>query len=258
MNYVKAEALFPYMSDGDIKRALQKLPSLKGLICECYPYFCGNQKGNLSLYARGEDYHKTVIKRLFEMCGRLKNEYPENTFLPYSDISPYPEVLAAVFAGLGVLGENGLLITPKYGSFVFIGVIATDLEKEGGAELKKCEGCGMCRKACPSGALSKEGVCLDKCISELTQRKGELTPFQESLIKNSPTVWGCDLCQLACPHNRGVSPTDIEEFSKGLILSLEKEDIDMSNRSFQKKYAGRAFTWRGVSPLLRNLKIKDK
>ncbi|MBQ7624107.1 MAG: epoxyqueuosine reductase [Clostridia bacterium] len=258
MNYVNIETLYPHMTRENAEKARAALPSLRGVICEAFPYFCGREEGNISLYARGEDYHKTVIKRLSEKCEELKSEHPENVFLPYADVSPFPEVLAAVFAGLGVLGENGLLITPEYGSFVFIGIIATDLYEEGGRELKKCEGCGRCIKACPSGALSENGFCIDKCVSELTQRKGELTFAQEELIKNSPTVWGCDLCQLVCPHNEGIPSTGIEEFSSGVIKSLSREEIDMSNRAFREKYKDRAFSWRGVTPLLRNFKIKEK
>ncbi len=258
MNYVRIERLYPFMSPENAERAKKDLPSLRGLICRAFPYFCGRTEGNISLYARGEDYHKTVVARLRDECAALLEEYPENAFLPYADASPFPEVYAAVYAGLGVLGENGLLITPEYGSFVFIGVIATDLDAPGGEELKECEKCGKCVRACPFGALSEKGFCEDKCVSALTQKKGELEPFQKALIKNSPTVWGCDICQLACPHNEGILKTYIEEFSKDLITDLAKEDIDMSNRAFKEKYGNRAFSWRGVKPLLRNFEIKDK
>ena len=258
MNYVNIETLYPHMSRENIEKANAAQPGLRGLICEAFPYFCGREEGNVSLYARGEDYHKTVIKRLSERCGELKKEYPENSFAPYADVSPFPEVIAAVYAGLGVLGENGLLITPEYGSFVFIGIIATDLYEKGGRELKKCEGCGKCIEACPSGALSQNGFCIDKCVSELTQRKGELSPSQQALIKNSPTVWGCDVCQLVCPHNADVLKTDIEEFSSDVIKDLSVDDINMSNRAFREKYKDRAFSWRGVAPLLRNFEIKGK
>ena len=109
-------------------------------------------------------------------------------------------------AGLGVLGDNGLLITPRWGSFVFIGEIITLSEAPPEpAPLKFCAHCGRCSAACPSP---------DSCLSALTQKKGALSAGEEELIRRSGSVWGCDICQLACPCNDGAEETAIPEFAR--------------------------------------------
>ena len=256
--YACMRELLPFMSEEAKNKAFSAMPALRGVFCFVFPYFTGGEKGNLSLYARGEDYHNVVIKKLGEYVSELKSRYPDNEFIPYADKSPFPEVRAAACAGLGKIGKNGLLLTEKYGSFVFIGVIATDLEGESICEPAFCEGCGACIEACPTGAISENGVCVDRCVSELTQRKGELTPQQREIIKKSPTVWGCDVCQLVCPYNASIEETDIEGFSKEIIRDISLSDLQMSNRAFMKKYGDRAFAWRGITPLRRNLEIKEE
>ena len=69
-------------------------------------------------------------------------------------------------------------------------------------------------------------------------------------------IWGCDACQLACPENKRARETTLEEFREDLLCSLKEEDVAMGDRAFRKRYAGRAFTWRGVQPLRRNLELK--
>lgn len=258
MNFAGIEYLLPLMSEEQKRRAYSDVPGLKGVFCRVFPYYCGRDEGNISLYARGEDYHKVVMKSLRDECMTLSEKHPGNLFVPYADISPYPEAAAAACAGLGMIGRNGLLITPLYGSFVFIGVIATDLQAECGGKLSYCENCGECAKACPGGAIGEEGICVSKCLSDMTQRKGELNLRERELIKASPTIWGCDVCQLSCPHNKEVRETETPGFREDLICSLSVKDLDLSARAFREKYKDRAFSWRGKGPLLRNLQIKEE
>jgi epoxyqueuosine reductase len=160
-------------------------------------------------------------------------------------------------AGLGILGENGLVINEKYGSYVFVAELLTDsLPELIGAvkprEIMKCEGCGACLNACPTGRLSDEG----ECLSDITQKKGELSSDEKALICRCNTAWGCDVCQRVCPHNSSPEKTPIEFFQKELITSLTADDIiAMDEESFYK----RAYSWRGKKTILRNLEIiKDK
>lgn len=239
-----------------LARAEELLPGHRGLICAVFPYYAGVQDGNLSLYARGEDYHGVIKTRLEQAAEWLRQTY-HCSAIPMADVSPFPEVWAAACAGLGKLGQNGLLLTEDYGSFVFIGLLLTDLPLEGGSAPAPCMGCGACLRACPSGALGKDGrVEESKCLSALTQQRGELTESQAAAVASHTLIWGCDACQLACPVNRKAQETMLPEFRENLLCSLCAEDVAMGDRAFRKRYAGRAFTWRGVQPLRRNLMLK--
>ena len=258
MKYVSIDLLWNEMSEANQKKALADLPDIKGLFCYVFPYFAGKREGNISLYARGKDYHKVISAKLAAECEKLKAEYPDNIFLPYVDISPFPEVMAAAMAGLGKKGKHGLLITEKYGSFVFVGVIATNLEMQGGKPAEVCRGCNACIKACPNRALSERGFDERRCLSAITQRKGELTDEEKALMRSCNSVWGCDACQLACPENAKVMQTHIDEFKEDLIDYLTSQDLQDSNKKLQKKYADRAFIWRGAAVLKRNTEILEE
>ena len=81
-----------------------------------------------------------------------------------------------------------------------------------------------------------------------------MPPEVAAQITHSPTVWGCDLCQRACPHNQNAALTPLPEFREDLLPSLTLEDLEgLSNKAFRRQYAARAFSWRGIAPLKRNL-----
>ena len=171
-------------------------------------------------------------------------EYPENPFEYFCDNSPVNEVNAAVLCGLGVKGKNGLLINEKYGSFCFIGEIVTDVKLNYSVpKTEGCLNCGLCVKMCPGGALS--GNCVDKtkCLSDITQRKGELCEEHISMIKNSGCVWGCDICQDVCRMNKNISVTPVREFSESAVVRFCQGD----------SIEGRAFSWRTRKVIERNL-----
>ena len=225
-----------------------------GFICAVFPYLPEKiSEGNISLYARGQDYHIWVKEILNKAVEELQREYPDNHFKAYTDTSPHDEVMIAYKCGLGALGKNRLIITDEYGSYVFIGIIETDLECTAEPrETRHCIGCNACVKACPGGAISENGVCSDKCLSHITQKRADLDENEAKMIKNHSLIWGCDTCQLVCPMNKGVKHSNIEE----IIHTLTPQDVDISDKQFRKKYADFAFSFRGVKPLKRNLEIK--
>ena len=108
-------------------RAERLCPSPTGVFVAAFPYYAGDDPGNLSRYARGEDYHAAVVRRLEQVCARLRARWPEHIFRPSADSSPIPERAAALCAGLGVLGDNGLVLLDKWGSWIFLGTILTNL-----------------------------------------------------------------------------------------------------------------------------------
>lgn len=251
---VAAERLRQHMDGQAWERAVQTTPGLQSLICAAFPYGPEHiTPGKLSLYARGADYHAVLRARLAPVAQALSRQYPGCQFDFYADVSPFPEVYAAALAGLGKLGQNGLLITEKAGSFVFLGFLATDAElPETVGEIVPCMGCGACQKACPGGALG-EALDQSRCLSAITQMRGDLNAEQAALVKQGGMLWGCDRCQLVCPENQNRRVFALPEFLPQ--SDPTEQDLQLSDRQFRKTFAGRAFTWRGVQPLRRNSEI---
>ena len=231
-------------------RAKARIPEgAKSVIVYLVPYFLGEENYidlNISRYAVPPDYHTVVNKYLDEAVKELKKAFGEYDFQSFCDNSPVPEVRAAALAGLGLIGENGLLINEKYGSYVFIGEIVTDMEITPceNREVLNCPGCGKCKSACPSGALTEE-FCKEKCLSHITQKKGELSEEEKLLIKANGCIWGCDKCQEACFLNKSVSITPIKEFIENAVSNFKEGD----------SLESRAFSWRGRQVIERNFKI---
>ncbi len=224
----------------------------RSVIVLLVPYYTG-PSDNLSLYAVSRDYHLYMADLFDRLIAVLRAEYPEGEFCAFADHSPIDERHAAVTAGLGMYGDNGLLIHPKYGSLVFIGEVFTSLPPPEGTAIhppKACEHCGACRRACPTGALVGQG----DCLSEITQRKGELPEEAFALMRRHRTVWGCDLCQTACPHTRRAieagAVTPVAFFHEARLPHLDVATLAaMSPEEFKR----RAYAWRGRKTIERNL-----
>ena len=225
-------------------RAKARIPvGSKTVICFAFPYKIeGNPPKNISRYAAVPDYHVVCGKILEKITAALRERNKDNKFEYFIDNSPIPEVYAASRAGLGRIGKNGLLITERFGSFVFLGEIVTDLEIKSDTNVTTCADCGACKSACPVGLKKSE------CLSAITQQKGELSAEQKKLIKAHGSVWGCDICQNVCPHNKKAENSFIEEFCEGYRSEYQRgEDI-----------AQRAYEWRGEKVILRNALLFDE
>ena len=225
-------------------------PSLSVIIF-AIPYLARYDEKNISAYAVPRDYHLFSKKLFEELSDALKSSYPTSRFECFADNSPIDERHAAALCGLGMLGDNGLLITEKYSSYVFLGEIITDYPIESESkEIKHCLKCSKCQLACPMGSIGE-------CLSSLTQKKGELSNADSSAIKKYSCAWGCDICQEVCPYTlrakrTGSIYTDVEFFKEELIPVLTSERLQsMSDEEFSQ----RAYSWRGRNTILRNLKI---
>ncbi len=231
-------------------RAKSRIPeNAASVIVYLFPYWSGEdvyKNSNVSKYAVPADYHTIVGEYLGKITAELKEDFPENNFEWFCDNSPIDEGCAASLCGLGVRGKNGLLINRKYGSFCFIGEIVTDLVLEYDVpDTGTCAECGICEKKCPGGAICNNGVQKTKCLSHITQRKGELSEEEKTLIKNSGCIWGCDVCQDVCPMNKKIPVTPVREFIESAVPFFEKGD-DMENR---------AYSWRGPKVIERNIAL---
>lgn len=262
-----------YMSAISIQQTYEKCENPQSIFVALFPYFCGYTNGNLSIYARGVDYHKVINNTLSPVAQYIKSEMGANAVV-LVDNSPLAEVQSARLAGVGKIGENGLIFDSVYGSYVFIGTILTDIPfkktpaicsgkinenlPDEDSDIIDCLGCGLCKKHCKANAIGENGKILcESCISDLTQSKKELTNEQKQMLLKHDLIWGCDTCQKICPQNRNVPHTENPLFTQNLINSLDREDlIGLTRKQFNEKYTDRAFTWRGTKPILRNLTLK--
>lgn len=230
-------------------RAKERLPeNAVTVISVLFPYYLGEEfyeNSNVSRYAVSEDYHIITSELMQKAVERLRRLYPENVFEPFVDNSPLPEVRCAVNAGLGVLGRNSLFINEKYGSWVFLGEIVTDRYFEPYAgQAMLCSGCSECVKSCPMGAITEKGIDRERCLSFLSQRKGELPDAVREKMAEYNCVWGCDVCQKVCPRNRNAQITPIRRFFDTAKPVVTEDD----------SVEGRAFAWRGKAVIERNIK----
>ena len=226
-------------------RARCRLPKGAKTVIVClFPYKVKEESPkNISRYAAVPDYHTVCGKYLEEISNQLKQNIEGYQFEWFVDNSPIPEKRAAALAGLGVIGKNDLLINQKYGSFVFIGEIVTDLEIEAtGKAVKTCNNCGICLKNCPKVI---EGI---DCLSSISQKKGELDKKENELLRKYKIIWGCDICADVCPLNIDKINTYIKEFIDGYrdCYTID-EDI-----------TGRAFEWRGKNTVKRNAFLQEE
>ncbi len=227
----------------------------KSLLILAIPYLhTVPENNNISLYALGRDYHLFFKNFFGKLIAHLLSEFPQNTFLPFADSSPIDERHAAARACLGILGKNGLLITEKYGSYVFLGEIISDIEpRDWGIPchtfpIEDCIGCGACIDACPKTNCGE-------CLSAITQKKGEISFEESQLMIKYGTAWGCDICQRVCPHNQNVATSTIDFFKHDLIPCLDSETV---NKMTKEEFKQRAWSWRGKATILRNLALFEK
>ncbi len=164
--------------------------------------------GRVARYARGDDYHASMKKRLQSLADRMRAEFPDETFRAAVDTAPIMEREHAARAGLGYVGKNTLLIQPGVGSYFFIGEILTTLEIQT-TPTPLADHCGTCTKCideCPTDAITPYSVDARKCISYLTIEHRNLIDEQFHAPMGE-WIFGCDICQEVCPHNGDTAAT---------------------------------------------------
>lgn len=245
-------AFSPYIKYGILKNENKKYLSMgyKSLIIAVFPYYRKMSTPFFPRYCSLFDYH-VVVKNFFE--NKIRKNFSEYKVMV--DISPFKEKVLAQEAGLGEIGENNLLLTKDYGSYVFIGeaLVKEELSELKHTKKKICLHCKKCVDACPGKALEK-GFEKENCLSYLTQ-KNKLTDEETKKLQNSSYFMGCDICQEVCPVNENIPETEIEGF-KGPLLELDyKKIFSLDEETYKKEYDNYAFYYKGLEILKRNARI---
>ena len=208
----------------------------------------------IAKYALGRDYHFVLKEKLNRMLEEIKKVCPEADGRAFVDSAPLFERYFAQKSGLGFFGKNRCIINSKLGSFVFIGELIVNFKTDYDQPLNQtCLGCNACIKACPTKALSFDGINATKCISYQTIEKKNGIDDDVRQAKGN-RIYGCDTCQDCCPHN--FSAPKKSNIILPEIKSFSPEELErMSNHQFQKKFANTALLRAGRKKILENCNI---
>ncbi|OXS54173.1 tRNA epoxyqueuosine(34) reductase QueG [Rossellomorea vietnamensis] len=214
----------------------------------------GERRGIFCRASWGTDYHHVLRDRLSKLEEYIVSRVPQARFKSMVDTGELVDRAVAERAGIGWSGKNCSIITPEFGSYVYLGEMVTNLPFAPDTPMEdQCGTCNKCVDVCPTGALI-EGGQLDsqKCIAFLTQTKGFLA--DEYRVKLGNRLYGCDTCQTVCPENKGMDFHFHEEMEPDpeIAKPLLKPLLTISNREFKEKYGHVSGSWRGKKPIQRN------
>ena len=205
-----------YLVDGPRHDPRQLLEGAKTLIAVALSYPAGDGlvalrraedgpplTGIVARYARGEDYHDVMRKKLRRLADAVANLLGRPVLARHCvDTAPLLERAAAERAGLGFAAKSTMTIIPGVGSYVMLGELLIDAEIAADAPMApRCGSCRACLDACPTGAIVEDHVVdARRCISYLTiESSGAIPRDLRPLIGGR--VFGCDICQEVCPFN---------------------------------------------------------
>ncbi len=213
-----------------------------------------DKRGTFARASWGRDYHDILREKLNLLEQFIKSQEAQAECKSMVDTGELMDVVVAKRAGIGFIGRNGLLITPEFGSWVYLGEMITNIEFEPDQEIEfGCGDCYRCIEACPTQALLGDGrMNAQRCLSYQTQTK-TIMP-EEFRKKITSVIYGCDICQYVCPYNRGKdvhNHPDMEPVLDHVNPSLKKL-VTISNREFKETFGYMAGAWRGKKPLQRN------
>lgn len=221
-----------YMERNIEKRLDPRLlvPGTQTIVCLAYNYFPQKsqkiESPKIAKYAYGEDYHRVVKDRCFELLSHIKTLFPDVQARVFVDSAPVMERQWAQRAGLGWIGKNSLLLRKGVGSFFFLAEIFLDvaIESEVHIQSDHCGTCTRCIDACPTQAIVQDQVIdASKCISYLSIEKTE--PLEESeLDMMQGWLFGCDICQDVCPWNRFSEPHEEPRFEASESIDWDLEE----------------------------------
>ncbi|WP_223700956.1 tRNA epoxyqueuosine(34) reductase QueG [Sutcliffiella deserti] len=202
----------------------------------------------------GMDYHHVLRGKLQKLEAFIKEQQPNALTKSMVDTGELSDRAVAERAGIGWSGKNCSIITPEFGSYVYLGEMITTIAFEPDRPLEdNCGTCNKCVEVCPTGALVQGGqLDSNKCIAFLTQTKGFLAEEYRTKIGNR--VYGCDTCQTVCPENKGVDFHLHPEMEPDpeVVKPKLKPLLTISNREFRETFGLISGSWRGKKPIQRN------
>lgn len=214
----------------------------------------GERRGIFARASWGMDYHHVLREKLQLLETFISEKMPNAHMRSMVDTGELVDRAVAVRAGIGWSGKNCSVITPEFGSYVYLGEMITNIPFAPDVPMEdQCGECTLCLDACPTGALIQGGqLNAQRCIAFLTQTKKAVP--EEFRAKIGNRVYGCDTCQTVCPKNKGkynlhqpaFQPEP--ELAKPLLLPM----LSLSNREFKETYGHMSGSWRGKNPIQRN------
>lgn len=253
------------------KRADPKLlfPEAESIIVVALNYFTPHEheenpdKGKVSRYAWGDDYHDVLKEKLRELLSFIKSVDENADGKICVDTAPIMDKAWAIRAGLGWLGKHSNVITKEYGSWVFIGEILLNLELEYETKIIEdhCGTCTACLDACPTNAIVAPYIVDSKaCLSYATiELRSDELPAEISENLNG-WLYGCDICQDVCPWNRFEKPTEETRFEprpNNVSPDLDKI-ISLSREEYVEKFRRSAMKRTKLNGLKRNAEALKK
>ena len=213
-------------------------------------------RGNISVYARGRDYHD-VLKRRLKALARWLAAAEGGEVKVFADTAPVMEKPLAARAGLGWQGRHTNLVSRRFGSWLFLGEIFTTLEiAPDPPEPDRCGTCRACEQACPTRALAEGRIEPRRCVSYLTiEHKGEISADLRPGLGNR--VFGCDDCLAVCPWNRFATPAAETAYAArpGNEAPPLAELAALDDAGFRARFAGSPIKRLGRARFLRNVLI---
>lgn len=214
----------------------------------------GERRGIFCRASWGVDYHHILRDRLKKLESFILSKVPDARVKSMVDTGELSDRAVAERAGIGWSGKNCAIITPEFGSYVYLGELLTSIPFEPDQPIEdQCGTCNKCLEACPTGALVQGGqINAQRCIGFLTQTKDFVPDEFREKIGNR--IYGCDSCQTSCPLNKGKDFHFHEEMDSNTELNkpLLRPILKMSNREFKERFGHLAGSWRGKKPIQRN------
>ena len=214
----------------------------------------GERRGIFCRASWGVDYHTAVRERLQLLEAWLTERVPGVKMKSMVDTGELVDRAVAERAGIGWSAKNCSVITPEFGSYVYLGELMTNIPFAPDTPMEdECGDCTLCIDVCPTGAIFAPGqLNSQRCIAFLTQTKGFLPDEFRTKIGNR--LYGCDTCQTVCPKNKGKLNWIHDEFTPDpeLAKPLLQPLLNMSNKSFKTKFGHVSGSWRGKKPIQRN------
>ena len=216
---------------------------------------CEPDRGNISVYARGRDYHDVIKGKLKQLAGQFAARATANVKV-FVDTAPLMEKPLAAKAGAGWQGKHTNLVSRSAGSWLFIGIILTDTAlPHDAAETDHCGNCTSCLDICPTQAFEAPYK-LDarRCISYLTiEHKGQIPKEFRHAIGNR--VFGCDDCLAVCPWNKFAARAAESKFLGPQSMPALADLLRLDDQKFRQKFAGSPVRRAGHVRFLRNLLV---